>query len=437
MKTFRSHYLAIGMLASVPGSALAVQNELNNSATAGATITSNSDGSQNGEAFIVNDAGEEVMSATGGGFTSISNSNDTILNYDADDNATGTFAIRSGGTDVLSANNAGNLTIGNSMTTNGIDNGSDGMTNAGAVGGVTTIDVSGAATLGNTLAVDTNGAGAGGTRLSMTDVAATTTSLNDNTVSTLNDAGYSVSHVDGTGTNSLTVATTQQAAIGVGTFDYGTTIVGGALVEGDLGVNGSIYALNPTANSGILVGNNGMTIDGATNTTTLVADSNDDRSDGGSELIMQESQASMLVYNQQTGVPHGLVITQTETVLSGGTNSTSLTLDDGGATFTNMPTGGPARVTGVANGTRRYDAVNYGQLKETYGGIASVAAMANIPDPAPGKAYSIGLGFGNFEGENAFALGGAARLSESVSLQASIGHSDDNHTVGAGVGFSW
>jgi hypothetical protein len=74
MKTFRSHYLAIGMLASVPGSALAVQNELNNPATAGATITSNSDGSQNGEAFIVNDAGEEVMSATGGGFTSISNS---------------------------------------------------------------------------------------------------------------------------------------------------------------------------------------------------------------------------------------------------------------------------------------------------------------------------------------------------------------------------
>jgi hypothetical protein len=436
MKTFRSHYLAIGMLASVPGSALAVQQELNPAPTSGATITSNNDAS-GGESCVVNDAGDNSINATGGGTTAINNSSNVELNYDSNNDESGTFAIQSGGTSVLSATAAGNVTIANTMTTNGINNGNDGLSNAGAVGGVTTIDVSGAATLGNTLAVDTNAAGAGGTRLSMTDVAATTTSLNDNTVSTLNDAGYSVSHVDGTGTNSLTVATTQQAAIGVGTFDYGTTIVGGALVEGDLGVNGSIYALNPTANSGILVGNNGMTIDGATNTTTLVADSNDDRSDGGSELIMQESQASMLVYNQQTGVPHGLVITQTETVLSGGTNSTSLTLDDGGATFTNMPTGGPARVTGVANGTRRYDAVNYGQLKETYGGIASVAAMANIPDPAPGKAYSIGLGFGNFEGENAFALGGAARLSESVSLQASIGHSDDNHTVGAGVGFSW
>jgi hypothetical protein len=162
MKTFRSHYLAIGVLASVPGSALAVQQELNPSPTAGATITSNSDASQNGEAFIVNDAGQEVISATGGGFTSISNSNDTILNYDTDDNAAGSFAIRSGGTDVLSANNAGNLTIANPMTTNGINNGNDGMSNAGAVSGVTTLAVSGAATLGNTLAVDTNGVGAGG-----------------------------------------------------------------------------------------------------------------------------------------------------------------------------------------------------------------------------------------------------------------------------------
>jgi trimeric autotransporter adhesin len=299
------------------------------------------------------------------------------------------------------------------------------MTAAGAVSGVTT------------LSADTNGATAGGTRLSLTDAAATLTSLGGNTVSTLNDTSYSVSHVDGTGTHSITVGATQQATIGVDTFSYGTTIVGGALVQGDLGVNGSIYALNPTANSGITVGNNGMRIDGAANRTSLVADSNGNRSDGGSEIIMQESQASMLVYNQQTGAAHGLTVNQTSTVLSGGTNSTTMTLNDAGATFANTTTGGPARVTGVADGSRRFDAVNYGQLKEAYGGIASVAAMANIPSPAPGKAYSIGLGFGNFEGENAFAIGGAARLTENVSLQASIGHSDDNNTVGAGVGFSW
>ena len=425
MKTFRSHYLAIGVLVSVPGSALAVQNELNGPTGNGATISSNTDASANGEAFVVNDAGQEIINATGGGTTAISNSNDAVLNYDSDNNAAGSFTIRSGGSDVLSANNAGNLTIANSMTTNGIDNGNGGMSNAGAVGGVTT------------LAVDTNAGTAGGTRLSMTDAAATLTSMSGGTASTLNDSGYSVSHVDGTGTNSITVATTQQTTIGADTFSYGTAIVGGALVEGDLGVNGSIYALNPTANTGISVGNNGMQIDGATNTTSLAADSNNNRADGGSELIMQEAQASMLVYNQQTGAAHGLTINQTSTVLSGGTQSTSLTLNNAGATFANTTTGGPAHVTGVADGTRKFDAVNFGQLKDAYSGIASVAAMANIPAPAPGKSYSFGLGFGNFEGQNAFALGGAARLTENVSIQASVGHSDDNNTVGAGVGFSW
>ena len=425
MKTFRSHYLAIGVLASVPGAAMAVQNELNGVATSGATITSNNDASANGEVFIVNDATDQVINAAGNVITSISNSNDVVLNYDSDNGGAGSFAITSGGANVLTSNNAGNLSIANSMTANGIDNSNDGISNAGAVSGVTTLDV------------DTNGVGAGGTRLSMTDAAATVTSLSGNTVSTLNDSGYSVSHVDGTGTHSITVATTQQATIGADSFSYGTTIVGGALVQGDLGVNGSIYALNPTASSGIIVGNNGMRIDGATNTTSIVADSNGTRSDGGSEIIMQESQASMLVYNQRTGAAHGLTINQTSTVLSGGRQSTSLTLNDGGATFANTTTGGPAHVTGVADGTRKFDAVNFGQLKEAYGGIASVAAMANIPAPAPGKSYSIGLGFGNFEGENAFAFGGAARLTENVSIQASVGHSDDNHTVGVGVGFSW
>ncbi len=124
-------------------------------------------------------------------------------------------------------------------------------------------------------------------------------------------------------------------------------------------------------------------------------------------------------------------------MLSGGTRSTSLTLNDDGATFANTATGGPARVTGVADGAHNFDAINYGQLRGAYGGIASVSAMANIPTAPAGKSFSVGIGFGNFEGENAFALGGAARLTENISVQASVGHSDDNSTVGAGIGFSW
>jgi hypothetical protein len=63
--------------------------------------------------------------------------------------------------------------------------------------------------------------------------------------------------------------------------------------------------------------------------------------------------------------------------------------------------------------------------------------MANMPGLPVGKNYSVGLGVGNFAGETAFAFGGIARMNDYVSLQASVGHSNEASTVGAGVGFSW
>ena len=83
MKTFRSHYLAIGVLASVPGAAWAAQTELNPTPQQGATITSNNDAS-GGEAFIVNDATDNVINAVGGGTTAINNLNNVVLNYDSE-----------------------------------------------------------------------------------------------------------------------------------------------------------------------------------------------------------------------------------------------------------------------------------------------------------------------------------------------------------------
>lgn len=401
MKTFRRLLLAMSMLASLPSLALAqTNNELNPDPQDGASITSDNDGTA-GEQFTVTDNNDEVIRGDGNSQTTVSNQANAVINYDSDDSGSGTFAIRSGGADVISANNAGNVSVS------------------------------------NTLSVDSNGATGGGTRFNLTSTEATTTSTDGNTTSTVSNSAFTVQRVDGSATNSISVGNTQTTAIGANSFSYGTAIMGGALVDGDLGVNGSIYALNPTTNTGINVANNGLSVNGATNTTSLVADSNATQGDGRGQLILQESQASMLVYNQQTGQAHGLAIGQTSTVLSGGTQSTSLTLSDDGATFTNTTTGGPAHVTGISNGYSKYDAVNFGQLREAYGGIAAVAAMANIPAPPPGKQFSIGVGFGNFEGENAFALGGAARLTDNVSFQASIGQSDDNSTVGAGVGFSW
>ena len=73
------------------------------------------------------------------------------------------------------------------------------------------------------------------------------------------------------GANGLSVGATQQATIGENTFSYGTQSDGGMLVNGDLGVNGNIYTLNPTANASIEVGNNGLNVTGQTNTVTLTS----------------------------------------------------------------------------------------------------------------------------------------------------------------------
>ena len=127
---------------------------------------------------------------------------------------------------------------------------------------------------------------------------------------------------------------------------------------------------------------------------------------------------------------HGLFIDDTHTVLTGGTDATALTLDDTGATFTNLATGGPALVHGVADGVAPFDAVNVRQLDTAVGhmssGIASIAALAAIPGPVGCKNYSVGFGYGHFNGENAGAIGLKAVLPKSnVSLAAGAGFSED------------
>lgn len=432
-------------------------NEASPNTIEGVIITSNSDNT-GGEYISLRDSSLEVFYADGDVRTNVTNAADVGINYDTDNNGSGSFALQTGGANVLTADNAGTVTIANGMVTNGINNGGDGITNAGAVSGVTTLttsglatlnsaqvnttlNVDGATTLNDDLTLDSNGAGAGGTRFVVNDTSAVTTSTNGEATLTVNNNGHTLAHVDGGDTNSVVIGDTQTGTIGSDTFDYGTTINGGLFVDGDMGVNGNIYALDPNASSGINVGDNGLRVDGENDTASLVADSNSVAGDGRGVISLEEDQASFYVYNATSGDPHGLSINQTETVLSGGTTSTTLTLNDSGATFADSSTGGPARVTGVADGTTRYDAVNYGQLKEVSetanAGVASVAAMANLPSPPSGKRFTLGLGFGHYEDQNAVAVGGAAMLHERLHLKASLGRANDNNTIGAGIGFSW
>jgi hypothetical protein len=260
-----------------------------------------------------------------------------------------------------------------------------------------------------------------------------------------NGANNSIIVSGNTNSNSLIVSDTQQGTVGINTFNYGTYVDGGMLIDGDLGVNGSIYSLNPTSNATVNVGNNGMTITGTENTVVLQADNDDLGTNARSQLAMSPTSANLFV-NTNDGVSHGIAISQTSTVISGGTSSTSLTLDDNGATFTNDDTGGPAKVTGVANGVHKYDAVNMGQFRslenrvdKAYSGIAAVSAIAAVPPPVPGKNFSVGLGYGNFESTNAIAVGAKALVGEdkNTTLTVGVGMGEDSTAVSAGIGWSF
>ncbi len=158
--------------------------------------------------------------------------------------------------------------------------------------------------------------------------------------------------------------------------------------------------------------------------------------------------ASLLVTNG-SGNTHRLIVGETETTLSGGISSTSMTLGDSVVTFSNTSTsaGGPVRVTGVADGANPFDAVNFRQLNEVndrvdriktdaFSGIASVSALAAIPEPGPNKRVAVGVGYGHFKGENAVAGGVKAHLTKNISATAGAGYSAKNLTVNAGVGVS-
>ena len=139
---------------------------------------------------------------------------------------------------------------------------------------------------------------------------------------------------------------------------------------------------------------------------------------------------------------HGVVVSSTQTLITGGTSSTSLQLDDIGARFSDSSTGGAAKVTGVADGTSTHDAVNFGQLQaleqRMSAGIAATSAMANIPPLEQGKKFAMGVGIGHFNGSSSVAIGGNYRLSPNAVFRASVGINGGRKNVfGAGASFSW
>ena len=95
--------------------------------------------------------------------------------------------------------------------------------------------------------------------------------------------------------------------------------------------------------------------------------------------------------------------------------------------------------TDVASLTRDV-AENARDIKRNTGGIASLAAMTNIPQLSSDQDYALGIGYGNFQGENAFAIGGTARLAEfnGTIVRGSVAYSESGGTsVGVGAAWEW
>ncbi|MBF0619806.1 MAG: YadA-like family protein [Candidatus Omnitrophica bacterium] len=358
-----------------------------------------------------------VVSSTG---TAVTGSESVSGNFSANG------ATNNIGTTQASANNIG--TFGTSTTAIGNTTGTTGITGST----VAIIGQSGnsmTATTGNNAFLASTGNNTMTSTLGANTITGVTNTItesgNSNSVA-VNSTGTTIKNA--AGTDKIEVLTTAVTSPSIGTdasgapnptFTYGTKVTGGMYVDGSLGVNGNIYTLNPTANASVMVGNNGLKIDGSQNS------------------------ANLTVQNTVTGSTEGVRIQQTQTVLSGGTHSTSLTLDDTGATFhSSTSENGTAKVTGVADATSDYDAVNYKQFKDmstkAYAGVASVAALAAIPAPVAGKDFAIGGGVGNYQGQSACAIGFKKVIGKKKDVMITAGMSYANDRVAAtNAGMSW
>jgi hypothetical protein len=226
---------------------------------------------------------------------------------------------------------------------------------------------------------------------------------------------------------------------------------GNLLVDGNVYINGTLDYVSSTSANTTVVGVAGTSNLSATRGTTAgtaivmkgsagtqtVVDANGKLTNVVTAGASQSTAA--LTLTNGVGNTHGIVVTESQTTVSGGRNSTSFTLHDDGATFANAANGEPVRVHGIDDGTAPNDAVNVRQLGA---GLAMVAGLAALPQVEPGKTFSIGLGTGGYMSSVSLAGGVSARIKDSLVFKAGAafvpGYSGTSHTVwNAGIQYSF
>jgi hypothetical protein len=328
-----------------------------------------------------------------------------------------TQTFTNGVTDTGGITTTGNLVVGGKTTTAGISN-------TGALS-TTTLTVTGATVtngLTNFGALGTGSLAVSGNAVVNGTLAAGKTS----TVGLTNTGAMSTNTLTVTDTNGLVTngqvnfGNSQTTTLGV----TGTATIGGnATVGGSLGVTG------PTTLNGATQINNTLGVTGATTIGSTAGT-------GGNTVTVDSG--GIVLSTPGVGA-NSVVVNSSGTSLTGG--GANMTLANGKATFSGA-NASPLTVTGIANGSNQFDAVNFGQFqqleKDMSRGISGATAVANIPQVDQGKSFALGIGVGGFNGETAFAVGGSARIAKDGVIKASVGFAGGggSNTVW-GVGGTW
>jgi hypothetical protein len=237
---------------------------------------------------------------------------------------------------------------------------------------------------------------------------------------------------------------------------YQNQVNGNLFVDGNVYVNGTLEYVSSNAavttvasTAGTSILGAGLTTSGSTSTVMRGTDAPHATVNGNGQISVvpgvSAQSASALTLTNGLGNTHGFIVNETQATMSGGINSSSLTLNDEGATFSNSATGQPVQVHGVADGTADYDAVNVRQLekvnRQLSAGVAGAVASVNIPQVDPGKNFALGVGVGNFQGASALAIGSSVRVNPNTVIKATLSGVDSGSsrttTVGMGIGMSW
>ncbi|MGW8169889.1 MAG: YadA-like family protein [Sulfurovaceae bacterium] len=203
-----------------------------------------------------------------------------------------------------------------------------------------------------------------------------------------------------------------------------------AVTNVDVGVGGGFTTANAadtltvTATGGTFISDNVYMTDGAQIVSPDDLIINIDAGPGGyggyGNLIIQKADTTLMNINETS---------------DGGTEiyTTTTMYDDLDMTDN--------QIHGLAPGTLGTDAVNLNQLNgienDMSKGIAAATALANIPQVDQGKTYSLGIGYGHFNGENALAIGGSWRYNTDGIMKVSVGTGGSGATVGVGTAMSW